>query len=128
MNRTLAKVFAGLTIALIVYWMGFPIGGRRPDEGRVAVSGSVTYQGKPVENGIISFTPAKETNGFAAGGRIKGGNYSIPTAEGPSAGRYRVQIMVGMPQRLRSEKNPSFQNIGVVVDGKGRHDFDLPPD
>ena len=122
----LVKLVSALAIGLVVYPLFFSRFSK--DEGRVAVSGTITYEGKPLESGIISFTPAEGTDGFAAGGGIKAGKYRISREEGPSTGLYQVQVMVGMPGRFRSEKNPSFQIHGVIVDRKGRHDFDLTPD
>ena len=40
------------------------------------VSGTVTYNGKPVEKGNISFAPA-DGKGTPVGGEIKGGRYSV---------------------------------------------------
>src|SRR5688572_29821884 len=58
----------------------------------VAVSGAVTYQGKPVEDGMIQFIPSAETQGPTAGAEIKDGKYSIPAQSGPVPGSYRVEV------------------------------------
>ncbi|WZO97472.1 hypothetical protein EP7_004506 [Isosphaeraceae bacterium EP7] len=57
---------------------------------RVAVSGRLTLDGAPVENGTITFLPSGAES--AVGGLIKAGEYSIAQAEGPVAGSYRVEI------------------------------------
>jgi len=44
--------------------------------GSTAVSGSVSYEGEPVENGAITFTPA-DGLGPSSGGTISGGRYRV---------------------------------------------------
>ncbi|MFH1924018.1 MAG: hypothetical protein ABIP48_29540 [Planctomycetota bacterium] len=56
---------------------------------RAGVTGEVTLDGQPVEDGTISFVPS---GGAAAWGDIKGGRYSISAAEGPGVGTSRVEI------------------------------------
>ena len=41
-----------------------------------SLTGAVTYDGQPIENGAITFTPA-DGKGPSAGGAISGGNYQI---------------------------------------------------
>jgi hypothetical protein len=66
--------------------------GERPPK-RAVVSGSVTYQGKPVEFGDIVFQPLSENAGkWFAQGKIVGGKYSLDAARGPLAGKNLVQI------------------------------------
>jgi hypothetical protein len=45
-------------------------------EGGGTVSGEVTYDGQPVKNGYVSFTPA-DGKGAAVGGPITDGRYSV---------------------------------------------------
>ena len=62
---------------------------------RYPVSGTVTYQGKPVEKGRINFIPT-QADGRAAGGEIENGEYSLTTAEpgdGAIPGSYKVTII-----------------------------------
>jgi hypothetical protein len=66
--------------------------GERPPQ-RVVVSGSVTYQNKPVEFGDIVFQPLSEDAGkWFAQGKIIGGKYSMGAAHGPLVGKNLVQI------------------------------------
>ena len=59
--------------------------------GRQAVSGKVTFEGKPLEKGQIEFYPVgKESN--QAGALIKDGTYAIAAAQGLAPGTYRVAI------------------------------------
>lgn len=59
---------------------------------REAVSGKVTLDGKPLEQGAIQFLPASQAEGVSAGAVIAGGSYSIERDNGLVAGRYRVTI------------------------------------
>lgn len=75
-------------------------------DGRVAISGSVTLDGKPVEKGSISFQP-EDGIGPGTGAEIKGGCYEITGAAAATPGRKKVsitavrktgkQIAAGMP-------------------------------
>jgi hypothetical protein len=59
---------------------------------RVAVSGSVTLDGKPARHGIIRFIPAPGTEGPVANTTISNGQYNIPQDKGPVAGGYEVRV------------------------------------
>jgi hypothetical protein len=58
---------------------------------RCSVTGTVTFDGQPVENGQIIFTP-KGKEGSVAGALIEDGEYFIPRDKGPVAGRHSVSI------------------------------------
>jgi hypothetical protein len=59
--------------------------------GLQPVSGTVTFEGKPLDQGAIQFLPfgAGPTE---SGAGIKDGKYSIPAANGLSPGRYKVTV------------------------------------
>jgi hypothetical protein len=62
---------------------------------RQAVSGTVTYKGRPVETGRIEFSPLQgQATGEAA--EIKDGKFAIAAKNGLSPGDYKV--MVNAPQ------------------------------
>jgi len=65
-------------------------------KGRKALSGHVTLDGGPLEQGNIEFHPMFE-GGLQSGGRIVSGNYSIPAHEGVVLGQYRVSITDFVP-------------------------------
>jgi hypothetical protein len=56
--------------------------------GGASVSGTVTYQGKAVEDGYISFQPA-DGKGTPVGAPIAAGKYTV---SGLVAGKYKAQI------------------------------------
>jgi hypothetical protein len=62
---------------------------------RYPVSGTVSYQGRRVAKGLISFRPT-DPGGRAAGGSIVDGSYSLETVgnnDGALPGTYRVSII-----------------------------------
>jgi hypothetical protein len=63
-----------------------------PHGGRQAVSGSVTFQGKPLDRGTITFLPASPDLPTQSGAAITGGKYSIPRDKGLVPGKYKVAI------------------------------------
>jgi hypothetical protein len=68
---------------------------------RQSIQGTVTLDGKPLEKGQITFVPQADTRGPTAGAEISGGNFSIPTAGGTFAGKFRVEITAS---RLSGQK------------------------
>ncbi len=58
----------------------------------VAVSGHVTYQGVPIADGMIIFSPPPELEGKGGMSRITNGNYSIGREDGPMPGEQVVRI------------------------------------
>ena len=61
---------------------------------RYPVSGTVTYNGKPLEKGKISFVPEDPKN-VGASGAIENGSYTLSTGgqdDGARAGKYKVTI------------------------------------
>jgi hypothetical protein len=84
-------------------------GGPRP----AAVSGTVTYKGKPVVNASVSFSPA-EGNGRAATGLTDdSGNFKLGTfaaTDGALPGKYQVGVIARGPERA---PKPGEANTGM---------------
>src|SRR5687767_14946786 len=59
-------------------------------QSTLTVRGNVTYDGKPVEDGVISFDPV-DKNAPTMGGKITNGAYSV-TAPKEAAGKKIVRI------------------------------------
>lgn len=59
--------------------------------GRRAVSGSVTLDGSPLEDGSIAFQPVEKSK-TPSGALISKGKYSIAREQGLPPGKYRVEI------------------------------------
>ena len=84
------KALSNVTFALIVSCTGFGCGKTGPE--RSTVSGTVSYGGEPVEQGVIVFTPVDAKSGQAVGGNIVNGKYEIAGGKGPFPGSYLVKI------------------------------------
>jgi hypothetical protein len=64
----------------------------------IAVSGTVTRAGKPVEAASILFVPKKGTKGQPVRAEITGGKYRVAAQEGLQAGHYLIEVsLTGMP-------------------------------
>jgi hypothetical protein len=79
-------------IQLLILILIFAAGCGPTGPTRAEVSGTVTYNGQPVEQGAISFFPAPGVVGPEAGGEIKNGKYFIPRKTGPVVGKNRVEL------------------------------------
>jgi hypothetical protein len=64
---------------------------------RAAVSGMVTLDGKPIEQGAITFFPAPGNKGPSAGGTITNGRYDVASAKGVAIGANKVMISSVQP-------------------------------
>lgn len=65
-------------------------GGAASGPARFAVSGSVTYDGKPLPGGAISMEPAER--GPSASAVIVDGKYTIPASDGIMGGTYTIRV------------------------------------
>lgn len=109
--------------------------------GRYALSGTVTLDGEPVPTGAIAIVPAPGTDAPTSGGSIQAGEYFIPASEGPTAGRYRVEIRwpreAGQVELYPGESGTKFEEaipakynskstLEIQVgEGSTEHNFDL---
>jgi hypothetical protein len=112
--------------------------------GRHALTGTVTFQGQPLRQGNIEFTPENLNEGVSSGAVIEDGNYSIAREQGLPAGAYRVAIwsagsttepledaLPGEPTEVAVERLPAKYNldsqltIQVAEGDEQRFDFDL---
>ncbi len=59
--------------------------------GRIAISGTVTLNGAPLDKGNISFQPSEGAK-TSSGAIISAGNFSIPRDKGLLPGKYRVEV------------------------------------
>jgi len=90
-NLPARRILASLTVAGILAFPGCS------DDGlgkRYPVSGTVTYNGKPVEKATISFVPSTG-EGRGASGEITDGTYTLTTqspGDGAFPGTYKVLI------------------------------------
>jgi hypothetical protein len=139
--RTILTAFVCVGFALATGCESTTEGGRRE------VTGSVTFNGQPVEEGQIVFEP-EAPGARMATGQIKGGKYHIEPKFGPSDGSYLVRIdgyrkkkvgnMLPNPNARGSDTDvvseqylPAEYNtrttlrIDIAADGENVHDFEL---
>jgi len=115
------RLVLSLGMALSCLWAGCGPGG--PD--RAVVSGTVIYQGKPVEQGRIAFFPVGETNGPQAVAEIVGGTYRLENKGGVVVGRHRVEIR-GRRIQPRYYEVPETQRDRLFDQGPPTEQY-LPP-
>lgn len=101
---SMGKIF--VLLATTVLWTG--CGG--DDIERVEISGKVTYQGQPVEEGYISLTPLGQ--GIQSGAKIIQGDYQAVGRGAVPVGKYKVQI--SCLKEDKSQQEPGF-NIPTMV-------------
>lgn len=91
---------------------------------RYKVSGTVTYNGQPVEKGEIEFRPDNLDTAQAATGEIKNGSYYLTTAvdgDGALPGDYKVVIKsteVDLSKAESNSKGGSFRQDDVAKANK----------
>jgi len=80
-------------------------GPSNPD-GRVSVSGTVTWNGEPVKTGNILFLSTSK--GKSSGGGIVEGEFKLPAHKGVPLGNYKVKITAGRPsgRKVRDSDYP----------------------
>jgi len=119
--------------------------GRDNPLGRVALSGTVTFQGKPLDRGTIEFTPLPGSAGVGSGAIIQDGSFDVSADQGLPPGTYRVRIYSaesgsgaaapeapGEHESIAKERIPpefnsqSTQEVNVTSDGPNTFEFNIP--
>ncbi len=119
--------------------------GEKNPLGRMPVSGTVTFQGRPLESGSIEFAPVDPLGKTKAGGPVVDGKYSIAVNQGLAPGEYVVRVFspVGAaeaagdampgsrPTAVARERIPPIYNVNsrlrceVSAEKTNLHDFNL---
>ena len=84
--------------------------------GRQPISGSVSFDGAPLEKGTINFHPADSSTATSTGGPITAGQFAFDRQKGLAAGKYRVTVNAPKPG-----------TGGTVVEGAMPGDTVAPP-
>ena len=103
-----------------------------------SVSGKVTFQTKPVEQGSLRFDPIQGTEGPTGTSPIQNGQYSISTDQGMVAGKYLVTIYatretgrrVKTRQQLKSGAKTAPQTVQYIPEeynSKSKLQVELKP-
>ncbi|HWG42313.1 MAG TPA: hypothetical protein VN688_05955 [Gemmataceae bacterium] len=88
MPATIFTIRAGPWLCVLVLLAA----GCSPKSGRVALKGTITYQGAAIKEGSIQFEPTDAAQSYSAGAIVKDGDYSIPADKGLLPGKYSVKI------------------------------------
>lgn len=100
------------------FWLVFAVSGLLSITGcgkkLITVEGNVTWQGKAVDSGSISFAPA-DGKGPTLGGGIKDGKYKLEGAGGVTPGKKTVTIMAVRKTGKQVESGPP-EPPGKMVD------------
>ena len=83
-------------------------------DGKVGVRGTVTFDGKPVALGVISFEPA-DGRGPNTGGAITDGRFELSGPAAATPGRKVVRIRASRPTGRKIESGPPAPP-GTLVD------------
>ena len=108
------------------------------------ITGTVTFQGKPLDQGSIEFSPAAG-QGTMSGAPITNGEYTIPAESGLEPGKYDVRISSveggavvdpneppGEPTTTAKERIPAEYNTNTTLtaevkdEGENKIDFTIP--
>ena len=80
-------------VVLLLFSMGPLVGCQRQSEiEKVVVSGYVSYDGQPIEDGVIQFRPIEGTTGPSSSTPITKGRYKMAAKGGVPVGKHRVVI------------------------------------
>jgi hypothetical protein len=83
-------------------------------DGKVRVHGAVTFDGKPVHRGVITFDPA-DGKGSNTGGEIADGHFDLVGEAGAPPGKKIVRIRAFRPSGRKIESGPPAPP-GTLVD------------
>lgn len=100
---------------------------------RIALSGKVTQDGKPVAKGAISMVPAAGHRGVAANTAVQQGRYQFTSEDGPGPGPYKVTVQVSLSKdellkRRPDDTPPQTQwefEVKIRESGTSSEDFQL---
>ena len=78
---------------------------------RAAVTGSVSLNGKPLQEGVISFVPIEGTPGPKTSVSITEGRFSAGAAQGPVVGTHRIEIQSTDDGGYAMDDEEAFQKL-----------------
>jgi hypothetical protein len=81
------------------------------NDGRSSVTGDVTFDGEPLESGVVTLIPGPGTKSPSAGAEIVNGKFTIPESGGPQPGSFRVEITAS---RKTGEQRDEGGMVGMI--------------
>ena len=94
------RLFAAMLF--VVIWTGC---GPSNDEGRLPISGTVNFDGKPLANGHIMFRP--DGKGLSSSSKIVDGRFELAAVDGIPVGQYKVVITSEQETGEKVERDPA---------------------
>lgn len=96
---------------------------------RVAVTGTVTLDGKPLESGTIKMFPDDESLRKVTA-QIQAGTFEIPEPSGPNVGTYRVEISSAQPtgEIKTDEGGETFEVLKELIPSQYNENSELSAD
>jgi len=135
-----------LSPLIALFTLGLAVGCANDPNARQAVSGTVYFQGQPLDQGSIHFIPIERLPSESGAG-IENGAYTVPRDRGLVPGKYKVVIasydrtgpkvqsdeMPGEPSAKQfKERIPAKYNhktmLTAEVKGNGKNVFDFKLD
>src|SRR5262249_8906644 len=102
------------SLAIGVLVIGLLISASGCGDGKVRVRGTVSYDGKPVERGVITLDPA-DGKGPNTGGEITEGSFDLSGEAAATPGKKVVRIRAFRPTGRKVESGPPAPP-GTLVD------------
>ena len=108
-------VFSFSSCLLLLASIGL-VAGCGPGDGLITISGSVTLDGQPVEDGSISLMPVN--GGSMGGGLIENGYYTAKSSPGEMAVQIHAHKMVQKknPTREEIERGLTEDSVSIIPD------------
>lgn len=145
-TKTLSPATQMIGALALLASLGASFVGCGPRTDRLAIGGSVSLDGTPLDKGTIRFTTKGEGRLQTTGAMIQAGTYEIPAEKGLLPGTYHVELnspdndakpvivraqpggpgIPVAPDRIPPEYNvESDKSIEVMSDGENRFDFTI---
>lgn len=109
-TRTLAKGLGWLCLAVVLACAGCRSRVEH-DWQTAAVSGTVTINGKPLENGTVRFVPTGATLGPKTTLEIHDGKFAAEAEHGPTLGCHRVEIEYAHDSELAHDDEDALTKL-----------------
>ncbi len=96
-TRKRFRLLVGLRCAcptlLLLFGCAFICGCGNQGPERATVSGTVTFNGRPVQLGFIRFVPSRETPAPVSGAEIHDGRYAVTAWGGVPVGTHKIEVL-----------------------------------
>ena len=128
--RQLQRITTGSSLLLVLAAAGLGCGGDDPNAyvgpPRVAVTGTVTLGGQPLESGTLKMIPEDESLRKVTA-QIQAGAFTISEPNGPNVGTYRVEISSAQPtgETKTDSSGETFEVLKEVIQSQYNENSEL---